>query len=89
MNLFDFGHSLLTGKWRLDRDVVREQRERYYAGARRSINRPPPDRLSSPEGYQEASERIVLIRAARQMEKDMGFFDRKYSLRGLIRARLA
>lgn len=27
MNLFDFAHSLVTGEWRLQRELVREQRE--------------------------------------------------------------
>lgn len=75
MNLFEFGHSLLTGRWRLDREIVRDQRERYYAGARRSLNRPFPQQLSGTEDYKKASERIVLIRAAREMEEDGGFFD--------------
>jgi hypothetical protein len=75
MNLFDLSHSLLTGKWKLDREIVRDQRERYYAGARRSINRPFPAPLSGTEDYKKASERIVLIRAAREMEEDGGFFD--------------
>ncbi len=75
MNLFDFGHSILTGKWKLDRDMVRDRREKYYAGARRTINRPFPAPLSATEDYKKASERIVLIRAAREMEEDGGFFD--------------
>jgi len=75
MKLVDFGYSLLTGEWRLRRDIVRDQREAYYAGARRSLNRPFPQPLSGTEDYRKASERIVLIRAAREMEEDGGFFD--------------
>lgn len=95
MNLFDFAHSLLTGSFRLDREVVREQRAyreatrpqrdamvanhtrrmQLYAGAQRTINRPPPNQLSTPEDYRQAWERIVLIRAAHDLEEDGGFFD--------------
>lgn len=75
MKLTQLGYNLLTGRWKLDREIVNDQRERYYAGARRSINRPFPAQLSGTEDYKKASERIVLIRAAREMEEDGGFFD--------------
>lgn len=96
MNLFDFGHSLLTGDWKLRREMVREERKfhqatasrrdlilkgremermRLYAGAESSINRPAPNQLSTPEDFKQAFERIVLIRAARELEEDQGFFD--------------
>ena len=95
MNLLQFGHALLTGEWRLQREMIREQtahwkatagkraaifaneqhRMRLYAGAEPSINRPSPNVLSTPEDYKQAFERIVLIRAARQLEEDDGFFD--------------
>lgn len=85
MNLVDFTHSLLTGEWKLRREMVREDRSfraatlsrrmQLYAGAKSTIARPGPHQLSSPEDYREAAERIVLIRAARQLEEDGGFFD--------------
>lgn len=95
MNLLDFGHSLLTGEWKLRREIVREERTfraatqsrrelivkahehrmRLYAGAESSINRPAPHQLSTPEDFKQAFERIVLIRAARDLEEDGGFFD--------------
>jgi hypothetical protein len=95
VNLWEFGHSLLTGEFRLQRAMVREaeafrnatqgkrelmvaghlHRMRLYAGAEPGINRPMPNQLSTPEDYKQAFERIVLIRAARQMEEDYGFFD--------------
>jgi hypothetical protein len=94
MNLFDFGHSLLTGEWKMRREMVREQTAhqlktrsvrdalitnhaanmQLYAGAEPGISRPYPNVLNSPEDYKQAYERIVLIRAARQMEEDYGFF---------------
>lgn len=94
MNLFDFGHSILTGEWQARRAVMREQRDfhektrtvrdallrnhvanmQLYAGAEPGIARPYPNILNSPEDYKQAYERIVLIRAARQMEEDYGFF---------------
>lgn len=95
MNLLEFGHSLLTGEYKLQRELVREQmafraatrskrelmvsshlaRMQYYAGAEPGISRPTPNQLSTPEDYKQAYERIVLIRAAREMEEDYGFFD--------------
>lgn len=94
MNPFDFGYKLLTGEWRLQREMMREQsayrartrsvreammtnhaaRMQLYAGAEPGIARPYPNVLNSPEDYKQAYERIVLIRAARQMEEDYGFF---------------
>ncbi len=52
-----------------------EMRTQLYAGAEPGINRPYPNVLSTPEDYKQAYERIVLIRAAREMEEDYGFFD--------------
>lgn len=95
MNLFDFAHSLITGSFKLDREVIREQRAyreatrpqrdamvanhtrrmQLYAGAQQTINRPAPNQLSTPEDYRQAYERIVLIRAAHDLEEDGGFFD--------------
>lgn len=99
MNLFDFGHSLITGEWKLHRERVREDRRfhkatasrrdlllagrrmdeerrmRLYAGAEPSVARPSPNQLSTPEDFRQAYERIVLIRAARELEEDQGFFD--------------
>lgn len=94
MNLIEFGYSLITGDWRLRRELVREERAfrqataqkrqmlltndhrlQLYAGAEPSANRPPPNVLTTPEDYKPAFERIVLIRAARQLEEDGGFFD--------------
>jgi hypothetical protein len=95
MNLVDFAHSIITGDWRLQRELVREQRHfraktqsvrdallmnhrermQLYAGAEPGEKRPYPNTLSAPEDYKQAWERIVLIRAARQMEEDYGFFD--------------
>jgi capsid protein len=46
-----------------------------YAGAEPGINRPYPNQLSTPEDYKQAYQRIVLIRAAQQLEEDSGFFD--------------
>lgn len=57
--------------------MVREHelRAQYFAGANPGINRQHANPLSSPEDYRQAAERIVLIRAARQLEEDGGFFD--------------
>lgn len=57
--------------------MVREHelRAQYYAGAQPGIDRKHANPLSSPEDYKQAAERIVLIRAARQLEEDGGFFD--------------
>lgn len=56
-------------------EMTAAQRVQLYAGAEPGINRPYPNILSTPEDYKQAYERIVLIRAARQMEEDYGFFD--------------
>ncbi len=91
MNLI---RSLLTGEWKLQRELVREQiayqqktrgvrnamlanhaaNMQLYAGAEPGISRSYPNVLNTPEDYKQAYERIVLIRAARQMEEDYGFF---------------
>ncbi len=86
MNLSDLTYKLITGQWRIDRARAREfselnevhaQRRKMalYAGANPGENRPTPAILSTPEDFRQAFERIVLIRAARQMEEDMPFFD--------------
>lgn len=83
-------HNFVTGQWKLDRARTRAflQHEQLlsnraargdvgknYAGAEPGNQRPRPNILSTPEDYKQAYERIVLIRAARQMEEDMPFFD--------------
>jgi capsid protein len=95
MNLTELAHSLLTGSWRHERDMIREARAfnaktrgvrdalianhqarmQLYAGAEPGLKRKHANVMSSPEDYKQAWERIVLIRAARQMEEDHGFFD--------------
>lgn len=50
-------------------------RMRLYAGAEPGMKRPMANVLSTPEDYKQAYERIILIRAARQLEEDAGFFD--------------
>lgn len=52
-----------------------QARMELYAGAEPGIKRKHANVMSSPEDYKQAWERIVLIRAARQMEEDHGFFD--------------
>jgi capsid protein len=59
-------------------DVLREgegSRGRFYAGAQPGMNRPQPNVLSTPEDFKQAYQRIILIRAARQMEEDFPFLD--------------
>ena len=77
-------YKFVTGEWRLDRQRAKEFIElnqrtgnlrKMYAGAEPGLNRPMPNVLSTPEDYRQAYERIILIRAARQMEEDMPFFD--------------
>lgn len=83
MNFSTLTYKLLTGEWREDVARVRELRklnehkslEQFYAGAHPGNQRPTPSQLSTPEDYRQAVERIVLIRAARQMEIDFPFFD--------------
>ena len=86
MNLAAFAHNILTGQYKLDRMYVRdsmrlkaqhqaEAMSQLYAGAEPGHKRPTPDQLSTPEDFKQAYERIVLIRAARQMEEDFAFFD--------------
>lgn len=97
MNFLDFAHSIITGEYRLRRELVAEQRKfmdatrskrhlmvagdamaqrmRLYAGAEPGTARPMPNILSTPEDYKQAFQRIILIRAAREMEEDYGFFD--------------
>lgn len=77
MNVADLVHSAVTGRWKIDRLHAREviKRMKLYAGARPGNRRESPNQLSTPEDFKQAQERIVLIRAARQMEEDMGFFD--------------
>lgn len=52
-----------------------DARMQLYAGAEPGTRRQHPNILSAPDDYKQAWERIVLIRAARQMEEDHGFFD--------------
>ncbi len=86
MNFSDLIYKLATGEWRIDRERTREviklhgehanrRSMQLYAGAEPGKNRPTPAILSTPEDYKQAYQRIVLIRAARQMEEDMPFFD--------------
>lgn len=86
MNASTLIYKFVTGEWKLDRARAREFSElndrgrteramRLYAGANPGENRPTPAILSTPEDYRQAYERIVLIRAARQLEEDMPFFD--------------
>lgn len=85
MSLSSLAQSILTGEWKLNRMLAKERYEfakatvadrmRLYAGAQPGVNRPTPNQLTSPEDYRQAYERIVLIRAARQMEEDFPFFD--------------
>ena len=87
MNFATLLHQLATGELRASRwrnkqhmAAMRETAEfhgrmRMYAGANPGDKRPSANQLSTPEDYKQAYERIVLIRAARQMEEDFGFFD--------------
>jgi capsid protein len=88
MNLSTLAYKFITGEWKIDRQRAKEFaeiNERYasarrnriqlYAGAEPGQNRPTANILSTPEDYRQAYERIILIRAARQMEEDMPFFD--------------
>lgn len=86
INFSTLAYKFITGEWRLDRARAREviqlneqhanlRSMRLYAGAEPGKNRPTPNVLSTPEDFRQAYERIVLIRAARQMEEDMPFFD--------------
>lgn len=86
MGIADLIHSAVTGQWKIDRERTRELLEfnersrhlrasRFYAGAKIGPDRPTPNQLTSPEDFNPAYQRIILIRAARQMEEDMPFFD--------------
>lgn len=86
MQFADLAHSILTGRWRLDRKRTQaiielngradiEKRLILYAGAEPGNRRPTANQLSQPDDFKQAYERIVLIRAARQMEEDFPFFD--------------
>ena len=85
MNLAELAHSFVTGQWRVDRMRTQqflklsEKRgfdlNHMYAGAEPGRKRPQANVLSTPEDFKQAYERIILIRAARQMEEDFGFFD--------------
>jgi capsid protein len=79
-------HKAITGELRLDRARAREmldlnrrgadaRKMLLYAGAEPGNKRPSPNQLSTPDDYKQAYERIVLIRAARQLEEDFPFFD--------------
>lgn len=86
MNISDLIHKAVTGEWRIDRMRAQqflklesmhgaERTMRFYAGAEPGNKRPSPAILSTPEDYKQAYQRIILIRAARQMEEDLPFFD--------------
>ena len=86
MNFAELGYKMLTGQWRIDRAQAKAfaklaaqpgaaERMQLYAGANPGTKRPYPNILSTPEDFKQAYERIVLIRAARQMEEDFQFFD--------------
>ena len=102
MNLADLTHSIITGSWRVDREMARDQqrflaatagkrelllrghemmhrlaeeRMKLFAGAEPGVERPMPNVLSTPEDYKQAYQRYIMMRAARQMEEDYGFFD--------------
>lgn len=51
------------------------ERMQLYAGAEPGTKRKHPAILSTVEDYKPAWERYILMRAARQMEEDHGFFD--------------
>ncbi len=55
--------------------IAEQEHMQLYAGAQPSRDRPFPNILSTPEDFRQAYERIILIRAARQMEEDFQFFD--------------
>jgi capsid protein len=84
MSFSDTLYKFATGQWRVDRARAKEflrlakqpdTRMQLYAGAEPGTKRPYPNILSTPEDFKQAYERIVLIRAARQMEEDFQFFD--------------
>lgn len=80
MNFADLVPYVLSGQWKVDRAYSRAaaaQAERLslYAGANPGTARPTPAQLSQPDDFRQSYERIVLIRAARQMEEDFPFFD--------------
>jgi capsid protein len=84
MRITDFAYSLLTGRWKVDRQQAREflsleakraERMKFYAGANPGTQRPTANVLNTPEDFKQAYERIILIRAARQLEEDFPFVD--------------
>jgi capsid protein len=81
VNFPEVVYKLVTGQWKVDRHFAQQamqaegERMKLYAGAQPTTNRPYPAVLSTPEDFRQAFERIVLIRAARQMEEDFQFFD--------------
>lgn len=83
MNFSTLLYKAITGEWRIDREYVREMRkanerrslERNYAGAEPGNKRASPAPLSTPEDFKQAYQRIVLMRAARQLEEDFPFCD--------------
>lgn len=85
MGLFELIYKMRTGELKLDRErnasialtmrAHAEQRLQLYAGADITQDRKTPNQLTSPEDFRPSYQRIVLIRAARQMEEDMPFFD--------------
>ena len=85
MNLADLIYKIYTGEHKLAREYMAEtammrkrhehDRMQFYAGARSTHDRPTANQLTSPEDFRPSYQRIILIRAARQMEEDMPFFD--------------
>jgi hypothetical protein len=54
---------------------LNDERMKLYAGAEPGLNRPYPSQMSYPDDYRQAMQRVILMRAARQLEEDQGFFD--------------
>lgn len=83
MNFSTLLYKVVTGEIRTDREHVRQIRELQrrrglelqYAGAEPGTKRPGPPPLSGPEDYRNASQRIVLIRCAQQLEEDFPLCD--------------
>jgi len=83
MNFSTLIYKAVTGEWRIDRQRVREWQktearrsvERNYAGAEPGTKRKGAAPLSTPEDFKQAYQRIILMRAARQLEEDFPFCD--------------
>lgn len=82
MNPLHIVDKFFSGRYKLERahakDVLRMNKTastrggtmQFYAGANPGVNRPHPKAMSSPEDYRQSYERIVLLRAARELEED-------------------